>query len=137
MVHKLSLSFLSRFSDFGLLIMRIGLGLMMIVHGWPKLSAGAEKWEKLGGAMTHIGVDVAPQFWGFMASMTEVFGGLFLILGFLTRLSSAMLTFVMLVAALMHFGEGHGLNSAGHAIELGVVFLGLMFVGAGKYAMDK
>ena len=109
----------------------------MIVHGWPKLAAGAEKWEKLGGAMTHIGVNVAPQFWGFMASMTEVFGGLFLILGFLTRLSSAMLTFVMLVATLMHFGEGHGLGNAGHAIELGVVFLGLIFVGAGKYAMDK
>ena len=137
MMHKFSLSFLSSFSDFGLLVMRTGLGLMMIVHGWPKLAAGAEKWEKLGGAMTHIGVDVAPQFWGFMASMTEVFGGLFLILGFLTRLSSAMLTFVMLIAALMHFGEGHGLGSAGHAIELGVVFLGLMFVGAGKYAMDK
>ena len=137
MMHKFSLSFLSSFSDFGLLVMRTGLGLMMIVHGWPKLAAGAEKWEKLGGAMTHIGVDVAPQFWGFMASMTEVFGGLFLILGFLTRLSSAMLTFVMLIAVLMHFGEGHGLGSAGHAIELGVVFLGLMFVGAGKYAIDK
>ena len=137
MMHKFSLSFLSSFSDFGLLVMRTGLGLMMIVHGWPKLAAGAEKWEKLGGAMTHIGVNVAPQFWGFMASMTEVFGGLFLVLGFLTRLSSAMLAFVMLVAALMHFGEGHGLGSAGHAIELGSVFLGLMFVGAGKYAIDK
>jgi putative oxidoreductase len=42
----------------------------------------------------------------------------------------------MLVAALMHLDAGDGLKGAGHAIELGTVFLGLMFVGAGKYGLD-
>jgi len=136
MMQRLSLAFLSSYSDFGLLIMRIGLGLMMILHGWPKLAGGAETWEKLGAAMANVGVTAFPVFWGFMAAMTEVFGGLFLLLGFLTRLSSGLLAFVMLVAALMHLDAGDGLKGAGHAIELGTVFLGLMFVGAGKYGFD-
>jgi putative oxidoreductase len=86
--------------------------------------------------MANVGVTAFPVFWGFMAAMTEVFGGLFLLLGFLTRLSSGLLAFVMLVAALMHLDAGDGLKGAGHAIELGTVFLGLMFVGAGKYGLD-
>jgi putative oxidoreductase len=122
MMQRLSLAFLSSYSDFGLLIMRIGLGLMMILHGWPKLAGGAETWEKLVAAMANVGVTAFPVFWGFMAAMTEVFGGLFLLLGFLTRLSSGLLAFVMLVAALMHLDAGDGLKGAGHAIELGTVF---------------
>jgi hypothetical protein len=43
----------------------------------------------------------------------------------------------MVVAAATHFGKGDSLQGAAHAIELAVVFAGLMFVGPGKYSVDK
>ena len=42
---------LNRFTDFGLLIMHVGLGFMMIMHGYPKIFGGPERWSKLGTAM--------------------------------------------------------------------------------------
>ena len=33
---------LGKYKDFGLLIMRVGLGVMMIVHGFPKMMGGVE-----------------------------------------------------------------------------------------------
>ena len=102
--------------DAGLLFLRVGLGSMMITHGWGKLMGGPELWEKLGGAMAHLGLDFAPTFWGFAAAATETFGALFLILGVLTRVQAGLLAFTMLVAAVMHLSAGDGLGGASHAI---------------------
>ena len=43
----------------------------------------------------------------------------------------------MIVAALVHFSKGDGVNGASHAIELAIVFFGLIFIGPGKYSVDK
>ncbi len=43
----------------------------------------------------------------------------------------------MIIAALVHFGKGDGLSGASHAIELGIVCFGLIFIGPGKYSIDK
>jgi putative oxidoreductase len=43
----------------------------------------------------------------------------------------------MAVAATMHLGRGDGLKGAAHAIELGIVFVGLLVIGAGRYSVDK
>ena len=37
-------SFLDRYRDLGLLVMRVGLGLSFMAHGWPKLVGGPETW---------------------------------------------------------------------------------------------
>lgn len=42
---------LARYQNFGLLIMRIGLGAMMILHGKDKLFGGVATWTDLGHAM--------------------------------------------------------------------------------------
>ena len=34
--------------DFGLLILRVGIGVMFIIHGWGKLIGGTDKWEAIG-----------------------------------------------------------------------------------------
>ena len=47
------LSSLERYRDFGLLLLRIGLGAMFIWHGAPKLVGGPETWTRLGGAMAN------------------------------------------------------------------------------------
>jgi len=128
---------LGKYRNTGLLLLRIGLGIMFIIHGFPKLAGGPGGWTGLGGSMKVIGINFLPIFWGFMAAATETFGGFLLIVGLFFRPALLLLIFTMVIAALVHFGKGDGLGGASHAIELGIVFFGLIFIGPGKYSVDK
>ncbi len=128
---------LAKYRDTGLLILRIGIGIMFIYHGAPKLAGGLAKWEKLGMAMNYVGVSFTPVFWGFMASISELFGGILIILGLFFRSACIFLAITMAVASIMHLGKGDGLSVASHAIEAGVLFFSLILIGPGKYSIDK
>lgn len=123
--------------DTGLLILRVGIGLMFMWHGYSKLFGGHEVWAGLGGAMQNLGIDFGAPFWGFMCSFAEFFGGAFLVLGIFTRISAVMMAFTMFVAALMHLKKGDGLAGASHAIELMVVFVAIVFSGAGRFSLGR
>lgn len=123
--------------DLGLLVLRVGLGIMFIVHGAPKLMGGPELWTGIGGAMSNLGITFAPTFWGFMAGLAEAGGGVLLILGLWTRWASSVLTFTMIVAALHHLVKGDGVLRASHAIEAAVVFAALVLIGPGRYSVDR
>ena len=123
-------------SDWGLLLMRIGLGIMFIWHGYGKMFGGPEMWKSLGMAMSAWGITFAPVFWGFMASFAEFFGGIFLLLGLAFRPYCVLLVINMAVAASMHLAKGQGLSVASHAVELGIVFLGLALIGSGRLSLD-
>jgi putative oxidoreductase len=131
------LTSLSRYRDLGLLVLRLGVGIMFLTHGFPKLIGGPEKWEKIGGAMKYTGIEFAPAFWGFMAAFSEFFGAICLIMGIFFRPACMLLTITMAVAATMHLGKGEGLQRASHAIESGILFLSLIFIGPGKHSIDK
>ena len=129
---------LGKYRNTGLFIIRVGLGIMMIMHGFPKLSGGIETWVKVGGSMKVVGIDFFPAFWGFMAAASEAIGGLFLILGLFFRPVNLLLIFTMLIATLVHLSDPQqGFMDASSAIELGIVFFGLLFLGPGKYSLDK
>jgi putative oxidoreductase len=125
----------SKHRDLGLFLMRVGMGVMFMTHGVPKLLGGPERWEKLGGAMRHLGVEFAPTFWGFMAGLAEAGGGLCLALGVAFRPACAAMFFTMFVAALKHLMEGDGFGKASHAIEAGVVFFALLLIGPGAWKL--
>jgi len=129
---------LGRFRDLGLLIIRIGLGLSLsLLYGLHKITGGIETWTKLGGAMGHLGIHFLPAFWGFMASISEALGGLLVVLGLFFRPACIFIVFTMFVASVMMLSGGEGIEDASHAIELGVVFFGLLLIGPGKYSVDK
>ncbi|MCY1514449.1 hypothetical protein D9M68_489900 [compost metagenome] len=129
---------LGKYRNTGLLILRLGIGFMMIIHGFPKLSGGIVMWTKIGASMKLIGIDFLPVVWGFMAAVTEAIGGLFLMLGLFFRPVNAALAFTMAMAATVHLSDPkQGVMDASHAIELGIVFFALLFVGPGKYSIDK
>ncbi len=128
---------LGKYNNTALLLLRIGIGAMMMMHGYPKLSGGVEKWEKLGGAMAAIGIKVLPTLWGFMAAITESIGGLFFLLGLFFRPTSFFLLFTMVVATAMHLKDGENIMDASHSIELAVVFLSMFIIGPGRYSVDK
>lgn len=58
---------------------------MFIFHGYTKLLSGPQGWEGLGGSMKNVGINFFPMVWGFMAAITEAFGGFLLILGLAFR----------------------------------------------------
>jgi len=128
---------LGKGSDVGLLILRVGIGVMFMIHGWPKLSGGPEVWVKLGGAIGVFGITFAPTFWGLMAAVSEFAGGLLLALGLLTRPACVFLLSTMVVAAAMHITKGDGFTVYSHAMKAGVVFLSLIFVGPGRFSLDQ
>ncbi|SFH12827.1 DoxX family protein [Pedobacter insulae] len=132
------LASLGKYRNTGLLIIRVGIGAMMMVHGYPKISGGIEMWKQIGGSMQLLGIDFFPAVWGFLAATIEAVGGLFLLLGLFFRPANILLLFVMIIACLVHLSDPkQGIMEASHAIELGVLFLGLLFIGPGKYSVDK
>ena len=123
--------------DTGLLILRVGVGLMFMGHGCPKIFGGPEKWEALGGAMKSVGIGFAPTFWGFMAAFSEFVGGALLALGLLTLPACALLLVTMVVATAMHLGKGDPFTQYSHGLEAAILFLSLILIGPGKYAVDS
>jgi len=110
---------------------------MFILHGYPKMFGGPEKWTEVGGAMQYLGIDFAPMFFGFMAGVIEFFGGIFLIGGLFFTPTVLCLFFVMLVATAKHVGATDGFANISHSVEIAIVFLSLLFIGPGKYSLDK
>ncbi|HEY4717299.1 MAG TPA: DoxX family protein [bacterium] len=135
-------------SGYGLLPLRIAVGIIFIAHGAQKL------FPVLGGgglAMTiqnfqqYLGI---PAFLTVVVALTEFLGGIALIAGALTRLASLGLFLNMVVATyLVHWNNGLFLNwycnppTQGHGIEYNLVLIGatlaLFISGAGKCAVDN
>ena len=110
----------------GLLVLRIGIGIMFMFHGLPKLLGGPDMWENIGSSMSYVGIDFLHVFWGFMAGFAEAVGGLFLVLG-LAFLPAALM---------MHFGKGDGFTGYSHALESMILFISLAIIGPGKYRLS-
>ena len=126
-----------KYVDFGLLILRIGLGIMFVMHGLPKIQGGKEVWTKVGSAMQYVGIDSFYTIWGLFASVVEVGGGVLLFAGLLFKPALLSLMIVMAIAANMHISLKEGLIGASHAIELGIVLLSLLITGPGKFSIDN
>jgi putative oxidoreductase len=129
----LSLSFLPTNKDLSLLLLRIMFGgYMLIGHGWGKIMG----WSKMsGGFPDPLGVGSAASLG--MTIFAEVIMATLLLIGLFSRLSALVLTVTMGVAFFMvHGGALTGEGSGELALAYGVVYLALVFTGAGKYSVD-
>jgi len=119
-------------------ILRFSTGLMMCYyHGWSKILGDSDRWARLGNGLTQwIGLDRLNVPLGFMAAFSESIGALFLAVGFMTRPTSFLLAFTMLVATIKNI-TGVGIEKA----ELSLLFLILSCVifmrGSGKCSLDQ
>lgn len=123
----------------GLLIIRVGLGLMMVFHGYPKVFGGVESWENLGSVMSNLGINQYPIFFGAAAAFSEFIGGILLVLGIFTRPAAFLLACTMFVAATKHYFDADGVNifrAISYPTELFFVFLGLVFTGPGSFSVS-
>ena len=127
-------SALKNYSDGALLFVRVVLGSLVIwLHGWPKLAAGASAWRSY--ALKELHISLWPTFWGFLATFAQTAGCALLILGLCFRPSALLLVIIMALAAAAD--ASGGLRDAAGAIQLGLFFLCLLFVGPGKFSFDK
>ena len=120
----------------GLLVLRIGIGMIFIIHGVPKLMGGVKSWIQLGSTMSIVGVSFTPAFWGFMAVVAEVLGGLFIVLGLMHRFVALFLMFTMIIALLVHVTAGDPFAVYSNALKALVVFIALLISGPGIYSFD-
>ena len=126
---------LSRYTDLGLLIFRIGFGFgMLFFHGWEKLTTGPEQWQSLGQSMQIFGITTGYTVFGFLAAFAESIGAILIILGLFYRPAIAMIGFTMLVATLSLGMTGTG--DPAHAFKNLFVCASMLLIGPGKYSID-
>ena len=124
-----------KYYDEGLLVIRLTFGLGFIYfHGWSKLVQGPERWERLGGTMSNIGIDFGHTFFGFLAAFSETVAALCIALGLFFQPMLALLGFTMIMATLSHIASGRG--NPGNAFKFAGICAGMIFTGPGKYSLD-
>ena len=120
----------------GWLILRVGIGISIFLHGYPKITGGVETWTMVGSTMSSFGINFAPAFWGFLAAFAESVGGLLMALGLFFRPAALLLTGLMAVALATHLVAGDNFMIFGHSMDLLIVFAASILIGAGKYSLD-
>ena len=129
------------------LMIRIPLGLIFIAHGSQKL-LGLFGGHGLTGTFKTFEEKMGiPPIFTLLAIIAEFGGGFGVLAGFLTRLSAAGITAVMVVGIYkVHWINGFFLNIAsvpgrGHGIEYNIALLGmalyLLIAGGGKWCLDR
>lgn len=125
--------------DWALLIARIIVGTVFMAHGA----------QKLFGAFGGPGLSAVVQMMGplgYLVTIGEFFGGLGIIVGFLSRFSAASITLIMLGAiGLVHGKVGFFMNwdgkQAGEGFEYHLlaiaVLLMIALVGPGRIAIGR
>ena len=136
---------ISTSNDVALTILRLVLGVVFFAHGAQKLLGwfGGYGLTATVGAFTHMGMP-APIVYLIIA--TEFFGGLGLILGFLTRIPALGIGCLMVGAIfLVHLPNGFFMNWAnnqkGEGIEYHLMAIAMAAVlllrGAGAFSVDR
>jgi putative oxidoreductase len=133
--------FLSFLKSFGLLIARLGLGGILLLHGWIRWNAGVQKQIDYLTQFRTPYAEVAA--WG--AIIFELVGGVLLIVGALTRIVGlGVLIEQILIIAYTNWYKGPDLvNTDGsyaggyeYNLALGLIALLLVVFGAGRIAVD-
>src|SRR3954470_20699944 len=124
----------------GLLIARLVLGTMMVAHGSQKLFGwfGGYGLGGTGGFFEQLGFRPGRVF-AAAAALSEITGGILLVLGFLGPIGPALIISVMIVAAVsVHWS--HGLFATTNGIEVPLLYatgaLTLALTGSGPYSLD-
>jgi putative oxidoreductase len=125
-----------RFQDLGLLILRVGVGLIfLLIHGLPRLLDPAS-WAHTGRAVIYLGIDFGHQAWGFLATVAMTLGAVCVILGWAHRPAALALTVTMGVASIWRFYPFGGWDSAAYPVMTTIVCLALLLTGPGKISLQ-
>jgi putative oxidoreductase len=131
--------------DVSLTTLRLVLGLVFFAHGAQKMLGwfGGYGFHGTMGAFTHMGM---PAALAFLVIITEFFGALGLLAGFLTRIAALGISGLMIGAIFMvHFQNGFFMNWFGnqkgegyeyHLLAIAIA-AALLLRGAGAFSVDR
>ena len=121
-----------RLQPLALLLLRCGLALVFIYHGYPKLFGNTATFVT---AFAGIGL---PWYFVYIVGAVETFGGLMLAVGFGTRLAAPLLLIDMCAAMWKYnFNEGiYAVREYELPLTLGLAALLLATTGAGRLSLD-
>ncbi len=126
-------------TDWALLILRLVLGVTFMLHGSQKMFGAFH-----GPGLANVVKMMGPL--GYLVAVGEFFGGLGILVGFLTRFSGAAITLIMLGAIFMvHIKNGFFMNWMGTQKGEGVEYhllviamsLALVLAGPGLLNLGK
>lgn len=126
-------------SSFQILLLRLILGAVVFAHGAKKLPGwfgGSGFNATLNSFEENLGI---PPILGFLAIISEFFGGMFLALGLLTRISALAIGITMAVAVFsVHWADGFFLpRGIEFALTLMIISIVIFFSGPGKFSLDQ
>lgn len=149
-VKNMVLEFLATYTDVASLVLRVFVGILMIIHGFPKLFSKEARTQMIP-AMKGMGI---PRIGFELAGILETFGGLALLVGFLVRIAGILFAIEMVATTWLYltkltkvpmprgalepqFKATHGYLTGW---ELDTVILAsaiaLMILGGGAYSLD-
>ena len=123
---------LEQLRPLALLLLRCGLALVFVFHGYPKLFG---KTALFVSAFERLGL---PGFFVYITGVIEVVGGAMLLLGLYTRVA-AVLLLVDMTAAMWKYNFSEGIYAVSEyelPLVLGLAVLALATTGAGTLSLD-
>jgi putative oxidoreductase len=124
--------------DTGLLVLRLGLGALLLLHGLFKVTHGVA-W--IGGPLGKVGLPASVAYGTYVA---EVLAPVLLIFGLWTRVAALIIVLDMVMAIyLARWGDIGKISpmGGGWAVEVEGMFLiaalTLAFAGGGRYGLSK
>jgi putative oxidoreductase len=136
MVGRLNIGDSRILMTFGPLIIRVVLGPLFIINGWPKLV----NLEQTQGFFDMMGL---PADLALLIGVLEVVGGLFLILGLLTRIVALLFAIEMIsafiivnISNVVVLPEGYELGLLSIPILFMAISISLMLTGPGRFSIE-
>lgn len=126
--------FLFQYDDLGILLLRFALGIIMTVHGYPKLFGGGEAHMKF---LKSLNLPM-PRFAAYLSGIAEFFGGISLVIGFLTQIAAVLIAINMAVALWVNAVKFKKTLIGGYELDLVLLTgaISLLFIGPGFYSID-
>lgn len=118
---------MNRFS-FGPLLLRIGLGIIFMVHGMQKWI----QWEQTVDFFHSLGL---PSFLTYLIAGIETFAGLALLLGVFTSIAASLIALVMLGAMITVKGSSGFVGGYEFDFLILLASISLIFTGPGAWSV--
>lgn len=118
-------------TDLALLIIRVGIGLLMLTHGTPRLFMLLGDEPIKFPPVLFFSAEVSL----FLNVFAEFFCSLFVIIGLGTRIAAIPLAIVMAVAAFhIHLHDKFQIQEM--SLHFLLVYIALILTGSGRYSLD-
>jgi putative oxidoreductase len=119
--------------DCSLLAVRVVVGVIFAIHGSQKLFGAFD-----GPGLEKIVQGMGPI--GYLVTIGEFFGGLGLVVGFLSRFSAASIIVIMIGAIVkVHGPKGFFLSNGGFEYNLSLIglLIPILIAGPGKFSIGR